>query len=203
MASGPADGRTVTAKEPDNQLDALIVDVNGERKRVQADGSVDVVFGDLLTIVEASLLNKSTPVDLVDLVGFRSAKSKFSGDDRGWVIDTGRHLSKKRSVAGDGRQYRIKVYGHDGLNGEVMLNVLDPELVSVSLEVNGSRRQVQSGDVLRLRAKDLVRVVEVRTNVRGNENVKYDKIAQKGTEELRFSRGGRIFARIPIEWQMP
>jgi hypothetical protein len=84
-----------------------------------------------------------------------------------------------------------------------MLNVLDPELVSVSLEVNGSRRQVQSGDVLRLRAKDLVRVVEVRTNVRGNENVKYDKIAQKGTEELRFSRGGRIFARIPIEWQMP
>jgi hypothetical protein len=132
-----------------------------------------------------------------------SAKSKFSGDDRGWVIDTGRHLSKKRSVAGDGRQYRIKVYGHDGLNGEVMLNVLDPELVSVSLEVNGSRRQVQSGDVLRLRAKDLVRVVEVRTNVRGNENVKYDKIAQKGTEELRFSRGGRIFARIPIEWQMP
>jgi hypothetical protein len=72
MASGPADGRTVTAKEPDNQLDALIVDVNGERKRVQADGSVDVVFGDLLTIVEASLLNKSTPVDLVDLVGFRS-----------------------------------------------------------------------------------------------------------------------------------
>lgn len=201
-----ASGSKVTpAKIPDkaeNHLDSLIVDINGERKKVDAGGSLEVVFGDLVTIVEATLLDKLVPVDVVDLVGFRATSSKASGDDRGWVIDTGRHLSKKRSVAGDGKQYKIQVSGQGGLRGEVMLNVLEPELISIELDVNGSVRKIQPGDVLRLGSKDMVRVVEVRTNVRGNENVKYDKIAKKGTKELRFSRSGRVFARIPIEWQM-
>jgi hypothetical protein len=201
-----ASGSKVTpAKIPDkaeNHLDSLIVDINGERKKVDAGGSLEVVFGDLVTIVEATLLDKLVPVDVVDLVGFRATSSKASDDDRGWVIDTGRHLSKKRSVAGDGKQYKIQVSGQGGLRGEVMLNVLEPELISIELDVNGSVLKIQSGDVLRLGSKDMVRVVEVRTNVRGNENVKYDKIAKKGTKELRFSRSGRVFARIPIEWQM-
>ncbi len=201
-ATGLAQASAKTSEEPDSRLDSMVVDVNGERKKVDASGSVDVVFGDLVTIVEASLLDKSVPVEVVDLVGYRASKSKYSGDDRGWVIDTGRHLNKKRSVAGDGKQYRIQVFGQRGLSGEVMLNILDPELFSIALEVNDSVRTIQPGGVLRLSSKDMVRVVEVRTNVRGNENVKYDKIAKKGTKELRFSRGGRIFARIPIEWQM-
>lgn len=200
LAVEPTEAAVRSAEEIANQLDSLVLDVNGERKRVEAGSSVDVVFGDLLTIVEASLADKSAPVEVVDLVGFKSTKSKHSRDDRGWVIDTGRHLSKKRSVTGDGKQYKIQVSGRRGLSGEVMLNVLDPELVSISLEVNGSIRKVHPGDVLRLSAKDMIRVVEVRTNVRGNENVKYDQIAKKGHKELRFSRGGRIFARIPIEW---
>lgn len=203
LALGSTDAAETDSDGPDRRLESLVVDVNGERKRVEAGASFHVVYGDLVTIVEASLVDKSTPVELVDLVGFRSSKSQNSGDDRGWVIDTGRHLSKKRSVAGDGRQYRIRVSDRRGINGEVMLNILDPELLSIALEVNGSVRQIHSGDVLRLGAKDLVRVVEVRTNVRGNENVKYDKVAKRGSKELRFSRGGRIFARIPIEWQMP
>jgi hypothetical protein len=202
-----ASGSTVTpAKIPDkaeNRLDSLVVDINGERKKVDAGGSLDVVYGDLVTIVEATLLDKSAKVDVVDLVGFRGGNSKASGDDRGWVIDTGRHLSKKRSVAGDGRQYKIQVSRQGGISGEVVLNVLEPELISIELEVNGSVQKIQPGDVLRLSSKDMVRVVEIRTNVRGNENVKYDKTAKNGNKELRFSRGGRIFARIPIEWQMP
>jgi hypothetical protein len=48
---------------------------------------------------------------------------------------------------------------------------------------------------------DVIRVIDVRTNVRGNENVKYDKLYSRSVKEIRFSRGGRVFARIPIEWQ--
>ncbi len=203
LVSGATVTPAKTAEKADSRLDALVVDINGERKKVDAGGSLDVVFGDLVTIVEATLLDKSAQVDVVDLVGFRGANSKASGDDRGWVIDTGRHLSKKRSVAGDGKQYKIQVSGQGGLSGEVMLNVLEPELISIELDVNGLVRKIQPGDVLRLSSKDMVRVVEIRTNVRGNENVKYDKIAKNGNKELRFSRGGRVFARIPIQWQMP
>jgi hypothetical protein len=203
VTSGSTGSPAKAGDKAENRLDSLVVDINGERKKVDAGGSLDVVFGDLVTIVEATLLDKSVQVELVDLVGFRGANSKASGDDRGWVIDTGRHLSKKRSVAGDGKQYKIQVSGQGAVSGEVMLNILEPELLAIELNVNGSVRKIQPGDVLRLSSKDMVRVIEIRTNVRGNENVKYDKIAKKGSNELRFSRGGRIFARIPIEWQMP
>jgi hypothetical protein len=203
LASGSTGTPAKIDVKAENRLDSLVVDINGERKKVDAGGSLDVVFGDLVTIVEATLLDKSAKVDVVDLVGFMGVNSKAPSDDRGWVIDTGRHLNKKRSVAGDGKQYKIQVSGQGGLSGEVMLHVLEPELISIELDVNGSVRRIQSGDVLRLSAKDMVRVVEIRTNVRGNENVKYDKIAKNGNKELRFSRGGRVFARIPIEWQMP
>lgn len=203
LASGSTGTPAKIDAKAENRLDSVVVDINGERKKVDAGGSFDVVFGDLVTIVEATLLDKSAQVNVVDLVGFRGANSKAPGDDRGWVVDTGRHLNKRQSVAGDGKQYKIQVSGQGGRSGEVMLNVLEPELISIELDVNGSLRKIQSGDVLRLSAKDMVRVVEIRTNVRGNENVKYDKITKNGNKELRFSRGGRVFARIPIEWQMP
>jgi hypothetical protein len=59
---------------------------------------------------------------------------------------------------------------------------------------------------LALAASDQVRVLEVRTNVRGNENVKYDLVTKdwadgRPRKELRFSRGDIVFARIPIDWK--
>lgn len=187
--------------DPSKRLQSLVVEVNGERRLVEPNASLDLVAGDLLTIVEAHLVDKNHLVKAVDLVGYRSRLSNTLGDDRGRVIDTARHLSRKRSLSRDGRQYRIEVYSADGVSGEIILNIQEPELISFEIEVNGALKKLSSNDKLLLSSKDLVRVVDIRTNVRGNENVKYNKFSTNKSNEIRFSRGGRVFARIPIEWQ--
>lgn len=187
--------------DPSKQLESLIVDVNGERRRADPASGIEVVVGDLLTIVDAYLVDKSQTVKTVDLIGFRSRVSKNSNDDRGRVIDTGRNLSSNRSLDKHGRKYRIEASGPEGLNGTVVLTMHDPQLLSFDLEINGERQKFSSGDILKLNAADSVRVVDVRTNVRGNEDVKYLFSDSKYSKELRFLRGTRVFARIPIEWR--
>lgn len=189
------------AKDPSKRLDSLVVEVNGERRIVNPEAGLDLVAGDLLTIVDAFHVDKSYPVKSVDLVGYRSRLSDTSGDDRGRVIDTGRHLSKKRSRGGEGHQYRIDVASSEGLSGVTFLNIQEPELLAFEIEVNGKVRKLSANESLLIGPTDTVRVIDVRTNVRGNENVKYNKPSSRSVKEIRFSRGGRVFARIPIEWQ--
>lgn len=188
-------------KDPSKRLDSLVVEVNGERRIINPEAGLDLVAGDLLTIVDAFHVDKSYPVKSVDLVGFRSRLSDTLGDDRGRVIDTGRHLSKKRSRGGEGHQYRIDVASSGGLSGVTYLNVREPELLAFEIEVNGKVHKLSANEPLVISPSDAFRVVDVRTNVRGNENVKYDKPSSRSIKEIRFSRGGRVFARIPIEWQ--
>jgi len=189
--------------DPTKRLESLVIEVNGERRIVDPTKGIDVVLGDLLTIVEAYLVSKNTSVKTVDLVGFRSRVNGHSHDDRGRVIDTGRNLSKKRSISGDGLKYRIEASGPEGIYGVTVLNVLNPELLSLDVEINGKLKKILPDQTLQLSHSDLIRIVDVRTNVRGNENVKYDGVIKKHTKELRFSRGDKIFARIPIDWQGP
>lgn len=189
------------AKDPGKRLESLVVEVNGERRIVSPEAGLDLVAGDLLTIVDAFHVDKSIPVKSVDLVGYRSRLSDTSGDDRRRVIDTVRNLSKKRSTGGDGKQYRIEVSSSKGLSGFTFLNIRDPELLTFEVEINGKVQKLMANEPLVISPSDTIRVIDVRTNVRGNENVKYDKISSKSVKEIRFSRGGRVFARIPVEWQ--
>ena len=192
---------TAQPSDTGRRLDSLLVEVNGERRIVRHQDGIDLVVGDLLTIVDAYLVDRAHPVKRVDLVGYRSRLNDTSGDDRGRVIDTGRNLSKKRSLGGDGRQYRIDVSTAEGLSGFTLLNLQEPELLSFEVEINGKVLKLVANEPLVLRPDDTIRVIDVRTNVRGNENVKYDRIASGTAKEIRFSRGERVFARIPIEWQ--
>ena len=189
------------AKDPDQRLESLVVEVNGERRIVNPTVGLDLVAGDLLTIVDAFHLDKSIPVKSVDLVGYRSRLSNTSGDDRRRVIDTGRNLSKKRSRGGEGKHYRIEVSGPEGPTGFTFLNIREPELLAFEIEINGKVQKLVANEPLLIGPSDVIRVIDVRTNVRGNENVQYDKVYSRSVKEIRFSRGGRVFARIPIEWQ--
>jgi hypothetical protein len=187
-------------KDPARRLESLVVEVNGERRIVYPRVGLDLVRGDLLTIVDAYLVDKSRVVRRVDLIGYRSRIGENSEDDLGRVIDTGRSLSKRRSRDSRGDEYRIEAYSDEGLSGSTILRLRDPELLSFEIEINGVLRKMSGNEPLRIRSTDKVRVVDIRTNVRGNENITYDRLSSGQSREIRFSRSGRVFARIPVKW---
>ena len=191
---------------PASRLESLVVEVNGERRRVEPAGGLTVVRGDLVTIVEAWLVDKSKLAPIVDIAGYTSRLKRSGQDDRGKVVDTNRDFDPRQSLDGNGGRYAIRVSGSGVLYGETFLTIAAPELFSFEVEVNGERRKLTPGDKLALSPKDGIRVIDIRTNVRGNENVRHDLAKKKNpdgtiTREIRFTRGEAVFARIPIDWQ--
>ena len=55
---------------PSLRLESIIVEVNGERRRVDPAAGFSVVRGDLVTVIDGWLLDKSKSIPLIDLVGF-------------------------------------------------------------------------------------------------------------------------------------
>ena len=186
-------------------IDSLVVEVNGERRRVDPTSGLSLVRGDLLTIIDVALKDRSRSLPVVDVIGFR-AKSATSKDDRGHVIDTARNLNRFSSLDGQGGRYRIRISDANVIRGEVIMTIEEPRLISMEIEINGQRRTFGPDDRLSISAKDSIQIFDIRTNVRGNENVKYQISNNKPStgrskKELRFSRDGRVFARVPIEWR--
>ncbi len=191
---------------PASRLESLVVEVNGERRRVEPATGLTVVRGDLVTIVEAWLVDKSKLAPVVDISGFTSRLKRNGQDDRGKVVDTNRDFDPRQSEGGRGDRYAIRVIGSGVLYGETFLTIEAPALISFEVEVNGERRKLTPGDKLALSPRDGIRVIDIRTNVRGNENVRHNMSKIRNPDgtfarEIRFTRGEAVFARIPIDWQ--
>ena len=208
VALRPMTGNSLLRKvdNPASRLESLVVEVNGERRRVEPETGLTVVRGDLVTIVDAWLVDKSKIAPIVDIAGFTPRAKRNGQDDRGRVVDTSRDFDPRHSEDGRGDRYSIQVIGSGVLYGETFLKIEAPALISFDVEVNGERRRLSPGDTLSLSAHDGIRVVEVRTNVRGNENIRHEMLKKKNgkgtfTREIRFTRGEAVFARIPIDWQ--
>jgi hypothetical protein len=201
----PTPKRSASSKRIDAAVDSVVVDVNGERRRVAAKEGFTAVRGDLVTIVEVVILNGANLKPKVDVVGFNRKESRAI-NDLSRVIDTGRDLDRGVSQKDGGSRYNIRIFG-DGLQRTTLAMILvDPRLESFEVEVNGKRQRLTHRDTLILSPSDQVRVLDLRTNVRGNDNVTHDLISRSGSlaggkKELIFSRGTIVFARIPIEWK--
>ena len=198
-------GQVSELSKASGTIDSRVVEVNGDRRRVDPAAGISLVRGDLLTIIDVALKDRSGSIPVVDVIGFR-AKSARGKDDRGRVIDTARNLNRFSSLDGQGRRYRIRVSDANVVRGEAIMTIEEPRLISMDIEINGQRRTFGPDDRLSISAKDSIHILDIRTNIRGNENVKYEISNNKPStklskKELRFSRDGRVFARVPIEWR--
>ena len=192
------------AKSLRKQVESLVVDVNGERRRITPEDGLDIVRGDLVTFVDVISIPAGDTKFALDLIGFNDGSSG-SGNDIEKVIDTA-DLQRGKMLKGGKSRFNIRVSAHGAVSSGFFMTMAEPELRSFEIEVNAQRFRKTSTDRLALAASDQVRVLEVRTNVRGNENVKYDLVTKdwadgRPRKELRFSRGDIVFARIPIDWK--
>jgi hypothetical protein len=198
------------------RVESIIVDVNGERRRIDLSEGLTVVRGDLVTFIDVLLMAQSPGATTGDtkhqpslvVSGYKGAHSPPTADALGHVIDTARDFDSQSDLARSGDQYTIRVRDKGVTCGETVMRVEPPRLLSFDIAINGERKSVRAGDALSLRSKDAIRVVEIKTNIRGNENVQHDLLTVRGSDgrlkrEIRFKRGATVFARVPIEWRGP
>src|SRR5688572_29863116 len=85
-------------------LEAIIVSVNQELRRIPADADIMVVAGDELTIKDA-ILSTGARYSYVNLDGFSADANAPTVDDRNKKIRTDRDLVRSRSEGGKGEVY--------------------------------------------------------------------------------------------------
>ncbi len=190
-------------------LDHVIISVNGERVKAQTTTVLELVKGDLLTVFEGWCVGKEQPVKVeqLDLVGFAPKRARLNKqDDTNYVIDTARDLQGKYAKDPLKTEFDLIARNSKVVVGTIRIKLIEPRLDRVELSVNGNLRHLKSGDSLELSSKDQIAVKRIVTNVRGNDNIKYELVSvesnPKGSQkkELVFSRGGADIGRILITW---
>ncbi len=186
------------------RLSVIGVAVNGSEPKEIPQGSVlELIRGDQLRLLYATLQKSSRSPDLINFVGFWQKNLARKGDDRDLSIDT-KLLKKEWSRDKKGREYRIEALTAGTSHGDIRIHIIEPTLHSVAIEVNDQLRTVLAGQTLELKPSDQIKVKEIRTNhprlnqeaqVRFKEEKKLAGIRQV---ELELSYQNLPFGRVSL-----
>ena len=149
------------------------IKINGDERIFQNYDHVKLVKGDRFEIVDviASIID---PVDLVvNLKGYVAETSKNTGEDRGHVVNTGRDLWKRYSLAKKGKYYQVVVTNNGDTLGKLFLDLADPILKYIVLgNGDGQMHCLIPGASADINAKAPLELFDINTNVFKNLGVK-------------------------------
>lgn len=109
-------------KKPIPPLD-FAFKVNGKKRILDGTKSLDVVMGDKIEIVSVTGKGIRPSSLVVNFKGFVGNKRNNTGEDRGYVIDTGKDLWKRYSKGKAGKVYLIVVTRHQRVIEEFSVNI--------------------------------------------------------------------------------
>ncbi|MDF1591403.1 MAG: M14/M99 family metallopeptidase [Desulfobacterales bacterium] len=89
------------------------VRINGKERTFQNDEHVEVVKGDTFEIVDVTVESGDASRLQVNFKGYVGNSQKNTGEDRGYVIDTGKDLWQRYSLGKKGRTYQV-IVKYDG-----------------------------------------------------------------------------------------
>lgn len=189
------------------KLNYLIIDVNGDKRVVENNKTINIVYGDILKIVSVRLKDSDELPGTVNFIGFNSSES-VNGNDFG--IDIFSKKIKKRWSVNENDLYKIEVSTKKEIHGEVFVRLLEPRLLYMNVLINGKEKIMREGEALIVEQSDKFKVSKVVSNVHDKEKVKYslyeiknspliDKHSRKSkVYEFRFHIEEKTFATIPL-----
>jgi len=105
----------------------LVVEVNRKRQLLRKDETLNVVRGDLIQIVDVLPESLAGQQDLcVNFKGFVGDWKNNTGEDRGYLINTGKDLLTRYSLNGQRKLYRIVVSKGKEILGEIRVKIAEP-----------------------------------------------------------------------------
>jgi hypothetical protein len=148
------------------KLDYFVVETKGHRILLSNGETLDLVKGDKLKIVDIIPSFPSVPGITVNFKGFVGDWKNNTGEDRGYVIDTGANLIKRYSLHKKGKFYTVIASKGDNVLGRMKIRLTPPRMDYLVLKINDSKHiYLRPEDAVSLSRKDKICLQEVHTNL--------------------------------------
>ncbi len=128
----------------------LLLKVNGKLRACVPQGTIDVIKGDKIELMDVISSKGRLPLKL-NLVGFVGNHRHNTGEDRGYVIDTATDLMKRFSRHKEGKLYTVKAGNGRKTFYTFQIVLIQPVLREMILLTPGGWQHYGNGDALILR----------------------------------------------------
>ena len=148
------------------KLEYFVVETKGHRILLSNGETLDLVKGDKMKIVDIIPSFPDVPEITVNFKGFVGDWKNNTGEDRGYVVDTGKDLIKRYSLRKKGELYTIIASKGDNILGRMKIRLTPPRMDYLVLKINDSKHiYLRPEEVVSLSKKDKICVQEVKTNL--------------------------------------
>lgn len=170
------------------RLQTLLMKINEREKELKANEEVYLVKGDEFRILWASLDSVSYTPELVNVIGFRAEGQRTSNPDDREISIPVEKLKRGWSIGKEGKRFLVEISGKGRRYGQVYLNVINPEVQSLRIEINGQPKTFRLGDSFTYRDTDSFKIDEVICNhdlVKQGIRMDFvDSLTEPGLKEL-------------------
>lgn len=170
----------------------LIVEVNGLRQVLSHEEHLRIIKGDKMKLLDVVAEGVNVNDLNVNFLGFVGNKIKNTGEDRGYAIHTAKDLWLKYSKDGKGLEYTIAISYKDKKIGQVFIDMEEPKMNYIVVKHGqGGQRWYANGDTIAVTSKDILEVVDIKTNVQGNAGVKVNVFGdelKKENQKITFDK---------------
>ncbi|MCJ7596876.1 MAG: M14/M99 family metallopeptidase [Desulfobacterales bacterium] len=154
------------------KIDHFVIEAKGYRLLLSEGKTLHLVSGDELKIVDVLPILPASSGITVNFKGFVGDKRNNTGEDRGYVIDTGSALLERYSLDGKGQSYEIVVTRGDDLLGRAVVKLDAPKMQYLILKVNDQQHFfLRPGDNVPLRGEDKICLEAIQTNLYSSGNI--------------------------------
>ncbi len=155
----------VQAQSP-GAVSHFVIEVNGMGRILRNGQTLDVVRGDLIRIMNILPQRLEGQKNLcVNFKGFVGNWANNTGEDRGYVIDTGRDLLARYSLYGQKRVYRIVASQGEEIVGQMLVKIAEPSLEYLILKLNDQTYALRDGERVSAEADDCLTVIATKSNI--------------------------------------
>ena len=147
--------------------------INGKKHLFINNATANLIRGDRLELMDVTTNLANSSEIVVNFKGYVGNRKNNTGEDRGYVIHTDRDLWKRYSLNGMDRKYQVVVTQDDSVLGRLFVQIEEPKLDYVIVQVNGGMKQcLYPGDSLGVAPKDTINVLDIKTNIPTNAGVR-------------------------------
>lgn len=147
--------------------------INGEERIFQSNEHVKIIQGDRFEIVDVISGIADSSDLVVNFKGYVGDRQNNTGEDRGYVIDTGRDLWKRYSLNKKGEAYQLVVTNRGNAVAKLFVDLEAPALKYIVLKTKDDNMQCfKPGDTASVSIRGPLKLIDINTNVDRNLGVK-------------------------------